>query len=104
MANDKYYTRTKEIRGKEYTAQFSGLTAAMNAIDSCYIDGSSNISVLKLSEYVFKHVIVQPKNLAVDDFDDIEELNEVVSWARDVMQGKFREAENPGAAKKGSGK
>lgn len=104
MANEKFYTRTKEIRGKEYTAQFNGMTAALDAIDRCYIDGSSNISVRKLSEYVFKNVIVVPKNLALDDFDDVDELNEVVSWARDVMQGKFRETENPVAAKKGSGK
>ena len=48
--NSKFYTRTKEINGKKYTAQFNGLSAAIQAIDNSYIDGSQNTSIEKLSK------------------------------------------------------
>ena len=103
MAN-KFYTRTKEINGVKYTAQFNGMTAAMEAIDNCYIDGSNNISTLKLTKYIFENVIVEPKGLTPDDFEDVDALNSVTTWARDVMNGKFRNAENTSATKKTSEK
>ena len=93
MANitaSKFYTRTKEINGKSYTAQFNGLSAALNAIDGSYLNDSSNVSISKLSKYVLENVIVEPANLTVDDFDDLDELNEVVRFGMEVMQGKFR--------------
>ena len=105
MANNKFYTVEKEINGTKYVAQFNGMSAAMRAIDDCYIDGSSNISNIKLGKYLFDKVIVEPKGLTIDDFDCIDELSEVTNWARDVMQGKFRhEAANNSAVKEKSGK
>lgn len=104
MNNNKFYTRTKEIAGKSYTAQFNGMSSALEAIDGCYIDGSSNISVYKLSKYVLSNVIVEPKGLTPDDFDDVDTLNEVVAWGRDVMQGKFRNAEDDSATERASAK
>lgn len=101
---DKFYTRKKIIGGVEYTAQFNGISAAVKAVDSSYIDGSSNISTEKLAKYIFENVIVEPKGLTMDDFDDVESFNAVVGWARDVMQGKFREAANASAAKGASKK
>lgn len=100
MANNKFYTRKKEINGKEYTAQFNGISAALEAVDGSYIEGTSNISTAKLAKYIFDNVIVEPKGLTADDFDDVDEFNTVVSWARDVMQGKFRNDEKSGAAPK----
>lgn len=89
---NKFYTREKEINGVKYVAQFSGLSSAMKAIDASYIDNNStNVSILKISKYVFDNVIVEPTGLTVDDFDSMEELNEVVRFGMDVMQGKFRE-------------
>lgn len=85
----KFYQVKKTINGVEYTAQFNGVSAAMEAIDGCYIDGSSNISSKKLADYVFEHVIVNPK-VTIDDFDSVSEMNEVAEWGRDVMQGNFR--------------
>lgn len=96
----KFYTRKKTINGKEYTAQFNGVSAALDAVDNSYIEGSGNISSAKLAKYIFENVIVEPKNLTADDFDSVEEFNEVTGWARDVMQGKFRDAEDTSAAKK----
>ena len=91
MANkSKFYTVEKEIGGKLYKAQFNGLSAAMKAIDECYIDGTENLSSYKLAKYVLENVVVEPKGLTVDDFDSMDEFNEVASWARGVMQGKFR--------------
>lgn len=103
MAN-KFYTKEKEFNGKKYVAQFNGISAALEAVDGSYIEGSSNISSVKLAKYLFENVIVEPKGLTPDDFDSVEEFNEVTGWARDVMQGKFRNTENPSATKKTSSK
>lgn len=92
MANKKFYTVENEINGKKYVAQFSGLSVALKAVDESYVDGSDNISMTKLSDYIFKYVIVEPKGLSVDDFDTLQEFNEVVNWAQTVMQGQFRPA------------
>jgi hypothetical protein len=98
----KFYQRTKTINGKEYTAQFNGLSAALDAVDSSYIEGTSNTSVAKLSKYLFENVIVEPKGLTVDDFETMDEFNEVVTFAREVMQGNFREEENTSTTAKRS--
>lgn len=99
MADNKFYQVKKEIGGKEYTAQFAGISVALKAVDASYIDGSSNTSVEKLAEYLFNHVIVEPKGLKIDDFESLEEFNEVIAFARGVMQGSFREKANTDAAK-----
>ena len=90
MANAKFYTVENEINGVKYIAQFSGLSSALKAVDDSYIPGSDNISMVKLSEYIFKHVIVEPKNLDADSFETLDEFNAVVNWAQTVMQGNFR--------------
>ena len=50
MAN--FYQVTKNIGGKDYVAQFNGISAALEAVDNSYIDGSGNISLAKLSKYL----------------------------------------------------
>jgi hypothetical protein len=85
------YTVEKEINGKKYIAQFNGISAALDAVDSCYIPGTQNISAGKMAKYLFDHVVVEPKGLTADDFDSLEELNEVTDFAREVMQGNFRD-------------
>ncbi len=92
----KFYTETKEIKGVKYTAQFNGLSAALNCFDNSYVEGSGNTSILKLAEYIFENVIVEPKGLSVDDFDNMNDLNEVVRFGSDVMQGKFRTSADKG--------
>ena len=99
MAN-KFYTVKKTINGTEYTAQFSGLSSALRAVDQSYIGDTRNTSVEKLSQYIFEHVIVDPKGLTIDDFDSMEEFNAVVTFGREVMQGNFREEANKTATKK----
>lgn len=94
----KNYTVKKKINGKEYVAQFNGLSAALDAVDSCYLPDSSNISSAKMANYLFEHVIVDPKGLTPDDFDSLEELNAVTTFAREVMQGNFRGSAEEGAA------
>ena len=37
MDKNKFYTVKKEINGKEYVAQFAGVSTAVRAIDSSYI-------------------------------------------------------------------
>lgn len=98
----KPYTKEKEINGKKYVAQFSGLGSALDAIDNSYINGSDRISIRKISGYVLENVIVEPQGLTADDFDDLDELNEVVKFGMEVMQGKFRDSD--GVSAKTSGK
>lgn len=76
-----------EIGGVEYVAKFDGILTAMRAIDNSYIEGSSNISLEKLSKHLFEKVIVKPQKLTADDFESMEDFNEVVAFARKVMQG-----------------
>lgn len=101
MANN-FYTVTKEINGTTYKAQFNGIGAALSAIDNSYIDGTSNTSLTKLTNYLFENVIVDPKGLTVDSFDDMEEFNAVVAFARGVMQGEFRTQKDEKSAKTAS--
>lgn len=88
---NKFYTVDKEINGTKYKAQFNGLSAALEAVDNCYVDGKAITSSKKMSEYVLTHVIVEPSGLKIDDFETIEELNEVISFGKEVMQGRFRD-------------
>lgn len=98
----KTYTVTKEINGTKYVAQFNGISAALDAVDNCYISGTNNISSAKMTKYLFENVIVEPKGLTADDFDTLEEMNEVTDFAREVMQGNFRDkADESATAKKG---
>ena len=94
-----FYTVEKEIKGTKYVAQFNGISAALKAIDDSYIDGSNNTSLIKLSNYLFEHVIVEPKNLKADSFDNLNDFNEVVAFAREVMQGDLNPAVNEKKAK-----
>lgn len=87
---DRFYTRKKVIEGVEYTAQFNGLSSALKAIDESYVEGSGNTSTEKLGKYVLENVIVEPKALTIDDFEDIETFNKVIKFGSDVMSGKFR--------------
>lgn len=86
----KFYTKEKEINGIKYVAQFNGLSFALRAVDENYIEGTSNVSNERLAQYILDKVIVEPKGLQIDDFETMEELNEVTEFGRDVMQGKFR--------------
>lgn len=87
----KPYTVKKKIGGVEYTAQFNGISAALESVDNGYIDGTSTASVVKHTQYLLENVIVEPKGLTVDDFDNMDDLNVVIGFARDVMQGNFRD-------------
>lgn len=103
MAN-KFYTVEKEINGTKYVAQFAGLSTALRAVDNSYLENSNNTSTEKLAQYLFKYIIVEPKNLSIDDFEDMQTFNEVVSFARQVMSGDFREEADKGGAKEKSKK
>lgn len=88
--NTKFYQVTRTIGGREYTAQFNGLSYALKAVDDSYMEGSGNLSSEKFTKTILEDVIVEPHGLTPDDFETMEELNEVVKFGREVMQGKFR--------------
>lgn len=95
----KFYTKQKKIGSTTYTAQFNGISAALKAIDDSYIEGTSNTSMSKLSAYIFENVIVEPKGLTPDDFDSMEEFTDVITFGREVMEGKFRDTQNESKSK-----
>ncbi len=100
----KTFTATRKINGVTYTAQFNGISAALRSVDETYIDGTNVTSVVKMTDYILKNVIVEPSGLTADSFDTIDECNEVVRFGTEVMQGKFRpEAEQEPAKAKGKG-
>ncbi len=80
-------TTEKEINGKKYVAQFKGIPFAVKALDNSYVENTSNMSVKKISGLLLKEVIVEPENLGIDDFETMDELNEVISFAKEAMQG-----------------
>lgn len=90
----KFYQVEKIINGTKYVAQFNGVSAALQAMDESYIDGSNNISVVKLNKYLLENVIVEPGNLTLDDFTSLEDLNQVAAFARKVMQGELKPQDN----------
>lgn len=94
-----FYTVEKEINGVKYVAQFSGISASLRAVDESYIEGTNNTSMLKMADYLFKNIIVEPKGLTVDDFASMDDFNEVVAFARKVMNGDFRDKKNEGTTK-----
>ena len=96
----KFYQVSKEINGVKYIAQFNGISAALAAVDNSYIDGSNNTSLAKLTNYLFQNVIVEPKNLTADSFDNMDDFNAVVAFARGVMQGEIKPAAKPEEEKK----
>lgn len=77
----------KTIGGIEYEAKFDGLLTALNAADENYNEENGNTSTEKFAEYLFKHIIVKPEKLEIDDFETTEDFKKVIAFAREVMQG-----------------
>lgn len=80
-------TVTKKIGDTDYTAKFDGLLTAIRAVDENYNDENGNTSTEKFAEYLFKHIIVKPEKLEIDDFETAEDFKNVVAFGREVMQG-----------------
>lgn len=86
----KFYTQKKVIDGVEYTAQFNGLNSYLRSLDNSHSDAGTYLSMERMANYFLKNVIVDPK-VTADDFDDYDVLSEVISFAREVASGTFRE-------------
>lgn len=80
-------TEKKVIGGVEYVAVFNGMLAALRIQDSSYTEGTSKLSQKKFAKNLFDKVIVTPEELTADDFNNIDDYNEVIKFARDTMQG-----------------
>lgn len=72
----------KEINGKEFVAQFSGVSMIYKFNDE------TEGKLQKQAEFIFKNVIVEPRIDDVDEFfgTDIEYQNEVLDFAGKVMR------------------
>lgn len=98
MADSKFYSRTKTIGGKEYTAQFNGISVAAELTDES-LDKNGNFNLQKSAKFVFERVIVDPPNLTMDDFESMESMAQVLVFGREVANGKFRDKPDKKAAK-----
>ena len=85
----KNYKITKVIDGKEYTAQFVGASTGYDALDASMNDNGTR-SERKYAEYILDNVIVEPKGLTIDDFEDFATANKVTAFGAEVMQGKLK--------------
>ena len=83
----RIYTVEKKINGTTYVFQHNGISEWLKAVDECYAEGTSNISVYKLNTYLLENVVVSPK-MEIDDFASADELSDVVAFARKVASGK----------------
>ena len=89
MAKVKPYKVTKEINGVKYTAQFVGSGAGLRAKDAS--NNEQGVMQLELlAQHLLDHVIVEPKGLDIDDFDNLDVLNDVTNFASDVMAGRLK--------------
>lgn len=89
----KKFTQVKKtINGVEYTAQFNGMSSRYKAVDAtaAFVDGNQTVSMYKMAEYLLKNVLVSPKK-EIDDFEDTDELDEVIAFLSEVNNGTFRE-------------
>ena len=92
MKMAKAYKVTKEINGIEYTAQFVSAATTYDAIDASTQDNGVR-SERKYAEFILEHVIVEPKNLTLDDFADTKHSGAVIAFGADVMQGNLKPEE-----------
>ena len=85
----KFEQVKKVINGTEYVAQFNGFGNRYRAIDNTYIDGTQITSMEKMAIYLLENVLVTPKK-NIDDFEDGEELDELIGFLSAVNNGTFR--------------
>ncbi|MGN1456961.1 MAG: hypothetical protein ACI4XP_03280 [Acutalibacteraceae bacterium] len=90
----KFSQAEKKINGVTYKAQFNGIMAALDAIDNSYIDGTNRTSTTKLAKYVLENVIIEPANMQIDDFEDMDTFQKVIAFGQEVMQGQFQPEKN----------
>lgn len=93
MATVNYYKRRKEINGVTYEAQFNGLSTYLKSLDESRTEIGAH-SHEKSYKVFLKNFITEPANLTPDNFDDLDTLNEVFEFAKEVAQGRFREEKN----------
>lgn len=96
MATVNFYKRRKEINGVTYEAQFNGLSAYLKSLDESRTEVGTHSSE-KMYKVFLKNFITEPANLDPDSFDDMETLDEVFNFAKEVAQGRFHEEKNAAA-------
>lgn len=101
---EKYNQVKKTINGVEYTAQYNGILAAQDAVDSTYIDGTNTTSIKKMTKYLLENVLVSPK-ITEDNIDEhfksVDEISDVIAFLSEVNNGSFQDKtdKTPASAK-----
>lgn len=78
------YIAEKEIDGIVYRAKFKGMAFALRVEEEC----ENNKSQLRLSELLFREILISPK-VTLDDFTDLDTFFRVQSFLLDVAIGNF---------------
>lgn len=84
------YQVEKEIDGVKYVGQYTGLRTYLKVSDDSRRADGNGINTEDYYDNALKAAIIEPANLSVDDFDDIDHLKNVIDFANEVMEGKFR--------------
>jgi hypothetical protein len=80
---------SREINGVKYTARYLGIKYAFRVQEECSIEGTEQLNIELLAQRLFDEVIVEPKGLKIEDFDEYNQplnaLLAVIDFAKDVM-------------------
>ena len=90
QAKDTNVNIYKRVIGEtEYVAQFTGMSLKYEMADYAtdFKNGNQYLSAKKMATFLLEHIIVEPR-LTLNDFQDSEELDKVIEFARLVLEGK----------------
>lgn len=76
-----------EVNGKTYELQHPGVKWCWELSDRCTDPRTGNLLRTKYAEELFRHVVVDPDNLKLDDecFDNAHEPTELVQKIEDYL-------------------
>lgn len=80
-----------DSNGKEwnYTFQYPGMRTAMEILDNSRMSNGI-ISRTIFADLLLEHVVIEPRNLTIDDFDERPGMNELID-AADEFLGKIND-------------
>lgn len=73
----------------EYTFQYPGMRTAMEILDNSRM-ANGILSRTMFADLLLEHVVVEPRNLTIDDFDERPGMNELID-AADEFLGKIND-------------
>lgn len=86
---EKWVYTDKNGKDWEYTFQYPGMRTTMEMLDSSRMPNGL-VSRTALADLLLENVVIEPRNLTIDDFDERPGMNELVD-AADEFLGQFND-------------